>query len=173
MSRARHYWLIKSEPDAFSFDDLLRAPGSTTCWDGVRNYQARNFMRDGMRLGDGVLYYHSNAKPPGVAGLAVVAREAYPDPTQFDPRDGHHDPRSDPADPRWCMVDVRGVLALPELLALDVLKAEPSLSEMAVVQRGNRLSVSPVTAAEWRAVLSLAGVREPKTARKAPARRRR
>jgi predicted RNA-binding protein with PUA-like domain len=167
----RRYWLMKCEPSAYSIDDLAR--DGQTCWEGVRNFQARNFMRDDMQVGDGVLYYHSNAKPPGVAGLAVVAREAYPDSTQFDPAHGHHDPKSDPEDPRWCMVDVRAVLALPEILSLDALKADPRLAEMVVVQRGSRLSVSPVTAAEWRAVLSLAGVREPKTAGKASARAKR
>lgn len=151
------YWLIKSEPEEFSFDDLWRARGRTTCWDGVRNYQARNLMRDEMRVGDGVLYYHSNAKPPGIAGLAEVAREAYPDPTQFDPADKHYDPKASPDDPPWLMVDVRAVKKLPRFVPLDELKQNRALAKMMVVQRGSRLSVQPVTAREWKAVLAMAG----------------
>jgi predicted RNA-binding protein with PUA-like domain len=149
---------MKSEPDVFSFDDLWKAKGRRTHWDGVRNYQARNFMRDEMRVGDGVLYYHSNAKPPGVAGIAEVASEAYPDPTQFDPADAHFDPGSSLDDPRWWLVDVVAVTRFDELVSLDALKAEPALSQMAVTQRGSRLSVQPVTAAEWRVVLRMAGI---------------
>jgi predicted RNA-binding protein with PUA-like domain len=149
---------MKSEPDVFSFDDLWKAKGRRTHWDGVRNYQARNFMRDEMRVGDGVLYYHSNAKPPGVAGIAEVASEAYPDPTQFDPADAHFDPGSSLDDPRWWLVDVVAVTRFDELVSLDALKAEPALSQMAVTQRGSRLSVQPVTAAEWRFVLRMAGI---------------
>jgi predicted RNA-binding protein with PUA-like domain len=149
---------MKSEPDVFSFDDLMASKGRRTLWDGVRNYQARNLMRDEMAVGDGVLYYHSNAKPPGVAGVAEVASEAYPDPTQFDPADAHHDPKSDPEDPRWWLVDIVGVEPLPEFVPLDALKANPKLSEMVVTQRGSRLSVQPVTAAEWRAVLKMGGL---------------
>lgn len=156
----KKYWLLKSEPDVFSFDDLWAAPGRTTLWDGVRNYQARNFLRDEMQVGDGVLYYHSNADPMGIAGIAEVASEAYPDPTQFDPADPHHDPRSDPADPRWYVVDVRAVARLPRFVTLADLKAATKLKDMAVVQRGQRLSVQPVRAAEWREVLRLGGHRE-------------
>ena len=152
------YWLLKSEPDVFSFDDLQRAKGKRTLWDGVRNYQARNFMRDGMKKGDGVLFYHSNAKPPGIAGLAEIVKEAYPDPTQFDPKDKHYDPKSDPDDPRWLCVDVRAVKALPELIPLDDLKQHPKLKGMEVCRKGSRLSVQPVTAAEWRVVKGLAGL---------------
>lgn len=156
--RSRRFWLLKSEPDVFGFDDLMASKGRRTMWDGVRNYQARNLLRDELRVGDGVLYYHSNAKPPGVVGLAEVASEAYPDPTQFDPRDGHYDPKSDPTDPRWWLVDVIGVEPLPRFVALDELKAEPGLAEMLVVQRGSRLSVQPVTGAEWRLVLKMGGL---------------
>jgi len=160
--RPRHYWLVKSEPDVFSITDLWKAKGRTTCWDGVRNYQARNFMRDEMKIGDGVLYYHSNSKPPGVAGLAEVVREGYPDHTQFDPADSHHDPKSDPDDPRWYMVDVRATLIFDELVPLEALKANPALADMKLVQRGMRLSVQPVLAAEWKAVLAQARAKEPK-----------
>lgn len=150
---------MKSEPDVFSFDDLLAAKGKRTAWDGVRNYQARNFMRDGMKKGDRVLFYHSNAKPPGVAGVCEVVREAYPDGTQFDPKDSHFDPRADPDKPSWYMVDVKALGALEKFVSLDQLKADPRLAEMGVVQRGSRLSVQPVTAAEWRVVLTLGGLR--------------
>jgi predicted RNA-binding protein with PUA-like domain len=161
------YWLIKSEPSEFSFDDLWAARGRRTAWDGVRNYQARNFMRDGMRKGDGVLFYHSNADPSGVVGLAEVAREAYPDPTQFEAGHPHHDPGSDPASPRWLMVDVRATRRLPRVVSLDELKANPSLAGMGVVQRGSRLSVTPVTLEEWREVLRMAGSRPSRPARHA------
>lgn len=156
MSKPR-YWLLKSEPDVFSFDDLWKSKGRRTPWDGVRNYQARNFMRDDMRPGDGVLFYHSNAEPMGVAGIAEVASEPYPDPTQFDPADKHFDPKSKPEDPRWVLVDVRAVRKLPRTVPLAELKGEAKLSEMALCQKGSRLSVQPVTAAEWRHVLRMAG----------------
>jgi predicted RNA-binding protein with PUA-like domain len=162
-----NYWLIKSEPGEFSFDDLWKAQGKRTAWDGVRNYQARNFMRDGMAVGDGVLFYHSNADPMGVVGLAEVASAAYPDPTQFERGHVHADPGSDPQAPRWLMVDVRATARLPKPVSLADLKAEPGLAAMAVLQRGNRLSVTPVTASEWALVLRLGGVGE-----KAPSRRR-
>jgi predicted RNA-binding protein with PUA-like domain len=158
MPRGKRYWLMKSEPDVFSFDDLWRARKRTTPWDGVRNYQARNFMRDEMRVGDGVLYYHSNCDPPGVAGLAEVASEAYPDPTQFDPEDPHFDPKSSRDDPRWLLVDVRAVEELPRFVDLETLRARKALADMVVLRRGNRLSITPVTAAEWRAVRSLGGL---------------
>ena len=148
---------MKSEPDVFSFDDLLAAKGKRSAWDGVRNYQARNLMRS-MKKGDRALFYHSNAKPPGVAGVCEVVREAYPDGTQFDPEDAHFDPRSDPAQPRWSMVDVRALATLEKFVSLDQLKGDPRLADMAVVRRGSRLSVQPVTAAEWRVVLTLGGL---------------
>ena len=149
---------MKSEPDVFSFDDLRKAKGKRTLWDGVRNYRARNFMRDDMRVGDRVLYYHSNADPPGVAGVAEVAREAYPDPTQFDPDSKYFDPKSSPDAPRWVVVDVKAVKALPRFVSLADLKANPKLASMGVVQRGNRLSIQPVTDAEWREVLRMGGL---------------
>ena len=154
---ARNYWLMKSEPDVFSFDDLSRAKGRRTPWDGVRNYRARNFMRDQMRVGDGVLYYHSNAEPPGVAGVAEVASRPYPDPTQFDPESRYFDPKSSPQAPRWQLVDVKAVEKLPRFISLAELKASSRLASMGVVQRGNRLSVQPVTGAEWREVLRMGG----------------
>lgn len=154
----RRYWLMKSEPDAFSFDDLLGARGKRTHWDGIRNYQARNFLRDDMKKGDRVLYYHSNAKPPGVVGVAEVVKEAYPDHTQFDPDSKYHDPKSDPDDPRWLMVDIRALAPLPEPVSLDALKANDALADMAVVQRGQRLSIQPVTPEEWAEVLAMGGL---------------
>lgn len=151
----RRYWLIKSEPSVFSFDDLLAAPHQTTGWDGVRNYQARNFLRDDLRVGDGVLFYHSSSEPAGVAGLAEVARAAYPDPTAFDPAHDGYDARSRPEAPVWLQVDVRAVERFPRLVTLEVLRAAPALADMAVLRRGNRLSVTPVTAAEWAVVCRL------------------
>lgn len=153
----RRYWLLKSEPDVYSFDDLLAAPNQTTLWDSIRNYQARNFMRDDMQVGDGVLFYHSNAKPPGVAGFAEVVSEPYPDPTQFDPEHKYFDPKSPRDNPRWILVDVRAVEPVEELVSLSALKADPRLADMAVVQKGSRLSVQPVTPDEWRVVRGLAG----------------
>jgi len=156
---ATGYWLMKSEPDVFSFDDLWRSPRRRTMWDGVRNYQARNFMRDLMRVGDGVLFYHSNTKPPGVAGICEVASEAYDDPTQFDPADSHFDSKSKRDKPRWQLVDVRAVKKLPRYVPLDELKEDRALARMAVIQRGQRLSVQPVTRAEWKRVLQLGGLK--------------
>jgi predicted RNA-binding protein with PUA-like domain len=153
--RAPRYWLMKSEPDVFGIDQLLAAPGCTTCWDGIRNYQARNYMRDDMRVGDQALLYHSNAEPAGVAGIVEVVREAYPDHTAFDPADPYHDPKSRPEAPTWLMVDVRAVEKFGTFVALDALRAEPALAEMLVLRRGNRLSITPVTAAEWKRVCAM------------------
>ncbi len=155
--RARQYWLLKSEPNVYSIDDLFAEPGGTTPWDSIRNYQARNFLRDSMAVGDYVLFYHSNAKPPGVAGLAKVASKSYPDPTQFDPDHKYFDAGSDPENPRWMLVDVAPLDRLPRFLPLDELKANPKLQDMALVQKGSRLSVQPVSGAEWREVLAMAG----------------
>jgi len=160
MARKRRYWLLKSEPGAFSFEDLLASPKKTTLWDGVRNYQARNMLRDDLQPGDGILFYHSNAKPPGVAGVAEVVRAGYPDPTQFDPSDGHFDPKSDPENPRWFVVDVRARGAFAELLSLETLKGVSKLEKMALLQRGQRLSVQHVSPSEWREVLRLGGRRD-------------
>ena len=148
------YWLMKSEPSECSIDDLAKAPKQTVAWVGVRNYQARNFMRDEMRVGDGVLFYHSSCPEPGIAGLAEVASAAYPDATQFDPKGHYFDAKSKHDAPRWSHVDVKLVRKTP-LLALAAMRAAPSLATMRVLERGNRLSITPVTADEWRAVLAL------------------
>ena len=148
------YWLTKTEPTTFSFDDLQRAPRKTTGWDGVRNYQARNFLRE-MQKGDAVLVYHANADPKAVVGVAEVVREAYPDPTQFDRKDDHYDPDSSPDDPRWFQVDVRAVEKLPSPVTLEQMKAAKELRGMALLQRGNRLSVLPVSEAEFRAIVRM------------------
>ena len=142
------YWLMKSEPDEASIDDALAAKGGTVAWTGVRNYQARNFMRDEMRIGDGVLFYHSSCAEPGIAGLAEVASTAYPDPTQFDSNSPYYDPKSDPANPRWLLVDVKATKKT-RLIALPELREQPELEDMIILRRGNRLSITPVTAAEW------------------------
>ncbi|MCK6448032.1 MAG: EVE domain-containing protein [Planctomycetes bacterium] len=154
----RRFWLLKSEPSVFSFDDLWNAKGRRTAWEGVRNYQARNFMRDDMRVGDGVLFYHSSADPTGVAGFAEVASAPYPDPTQFEPTSEAFDPDSDRASPTWILVDVKARERAPKFVTLDALRANPALASMGVLRRGNRLSVQPVTAAEWLAVRRLAGL---------------
>lgn len=148
------YWLMKSEPDVFGIDDLKRAPDGTDHWDGVRNYQARNYMRE-MKKGDEVLFYHSNCKEPGVAGLATVAREAYPDHTAFDPEDPHYDPKSDPDKPRWFMVDVRYRRKLKRVITLTELKQYRTLKDMPLVRRGNRLSIMPVTKKQWDFIMGL------------------
>lgn len=153
----RRYWLFKSEPSAFSYDDLARSPKSTTAWEGVRNYQARNLLRDEVGVGDRVLFYHSSAEPTGVAGIAEVVRAAYPDPTQFDPKDDHFDAKAKREDPPWLAVDVRALESAPRFVALEELKRDRRLSGMLVVKRGSRLSIQPVTAEEWRTVLALGG----------------
>ena len=152
------YWLMKSEPDAYSIDDLER--DGTEHWDGIRNYQARNLMRDEMAVGDRVLFYHSNAKPPGVVGIAEIASGAYPDHTQFDPDEKYFDPKSDPESPRWLMVDVRFVEKLPRLVSLHEIKATPRLADMVLVNR-SRLSVQPVTKQEFELIVDMAGAPPP------------
>jgi predicted RNA-binding protein with PUA-like domain len=153
MARQKRYWLMKSEPGTYSIEDLKR--DGKTCWDGVRNYQARNLMRDEMQVGDGVLFYHSREKPMGVYGIAEIVREAYPDDSAFDPQDKHYDPKSDPANPTWMMVDVGYVGTLEPPVTLDMLKQTPGLEKMLVIQRGSRLSVQPVTKKEWDIVLGM------------------
>jgi predicted RNA-binding protein with PUA-like domain len=150
------YWLMKSEPSDVSVDDLAAMPKKTVAWYGVRNYQARNFMRDEMKAGDGVLFYHSSCPEPGIVGLAEVASNAYPDETQFDKKSKYFDPKSTREEPRWMHVDVK-LVKKTRLLALEAMRAAPSLASMRVLQRGNRLSITPVTAAEWKAVLALLG----------------
>jgi predicted RNA-binding protein with PUA-like domain len=145
-----NYWLMKSEPDAFSIDDLKNAPAKRTHWDGVRNYQARNFMRDDMRKGDLIFYYHSNCATPGIVGIAEVAAEAYTDHTAFDPNDHHFDPKSDPENPRWMMVDIRYKRKTKRVISLTELKQyDRELEGFVLIRRGNRLSVMPVSEAHW------------------------
>jgi predicted RNA-binding protein with PUA-like domain len=145
------YWLMKTEPQECSVDDILRAPARRTPWTGVRNYQARNFIRDAMRVGDGVLLYHSSCPEPGIAGIGEVASAAYPDDTQFDPASPYYDPKSTPAAPRWFAVDVRALKRI-RLVALAELRAERRLAQLWILRPGNRLSITPVSAAHWRHV---------------------
>ena len=149
------YWLMKSEPEEFSIDDLNRRPGKTEHWDGVRNYQARNFMRDEMKRGDQVFFYHSNCDEPGIVGIAEVVKEGYPDFTAWDPKDKHYDPKTDPDNPRWMMVDIKFVRKLGNTISLKALKANPALKNMRLIQRGNRLSVMPVEKREWQEILKM------------------
>jgi len=148
------YWLMKSEPDEVSFDDVLAAPRQTVAWYGVRNYQARNFMRDAMSVGDGILFYHSSCAVPGVAGIAEVASGPYPDASQFDPGSPYHDPKATQETPRWISVDVRAV-EQGRYLPLSELRTVAALDDMVLLKKGSRLSVSPVTQAEWNAVVAL------------------
>jgi predicted RNA-binding protein with PUA-like domain len=148
------YWLMKSEPDEVSFDDVLAAPGQTVAWFGVRNYQARNFMRDGMQLGDGILFYHSSCAVPGVAGIAEVASGPYPDATQFDSAGNYFDPKATPEQPRWVSVDVRAK-ETGRYLPLAEMRTDPALEDMVLLQKGSRLSISPVTPAQWNRILEL------------------
>lgn len=144
-----NHWLFKSEPDAFGIDDLAARPDQTEHWDGVRNYQARNFLRDAVQVGDLVFIYHSSCKNVGIAGLAEVVRAGYPDHTQFDPESGYYDPRSDPDNPRWFMVDVQFRQKFAQVLPLKAIKAMPEITELGLVKKGNRLSVMPVSEAEF------------------------
>ena len=147
----KNHWLMKTEPDVYSIDDLAR--DKKTPWEGVRNYQARNFLRDTVKAGDLVFFYHSNAEPPGIAGIAEVAREGYPDPSQFDSKDVHYDPKSKKDNPPWYVVDLQFVRKFKALLGRDVLKKAPGLEKLLGIQRGQRLSVQPVTEKEWAIVL--------------------
>ncbi|MEO8541974.1 MAG: EVE domain-containing protein [Burkholderiaceae bacterium] len=150
------YWLMKSEPNECSINDAMAAPKRTVPWTGVRNYQARNFMRDAMQAGDGVLFYHSSCPEPGIAGIAKVASSVRPDPTQFDPKSGYFDPKSDPADPRWLLVDVQAQRKT-RLLGLPELRATPELADLVLLRRGNRLSITPVAPQHWKHVLKMLG----------------
>ncbi len=151
------YWLMKTEPNVFSWDDLQKMPGQTTPWEGVRNYQARNFIRDEMKIGDRILFYHSNVKPQSIMGIATIVREAYPDSFAFDPSSPYYDPKSSPEAPRWMMVDVQFESAFVPPITLDELKElrSPELEDMMLLQKGCRLSVQPVAAKQWRAVCNL------------------
>ena len=150
-----NYWLMKSEPDTFSIDDLLACPKKTEHWDGVRNYQARNMMRDEMKKGDLIFFYHSNCKVPGIVGIAEVVKAGYPDHTAFDPKAKYYDPKSDRDNPRWYMVDVKFKRKLKRTISLEELKALPELADMPLVRKGNRLSVMSVAAEHWDVILGL------------------
>ncbi|HEY4188175.1 MAG TPA: EVE domain-containing protein [Polyangia bacterium] len=152
---ATRHWLLKSEPESFSIDDLARAPKQTTFWNGVRNYQARNLLRDDLQVGDGVIFYHSNADPAAAVGLAEVVRAGYPDATQFDPKSDYYDPDATPDKPRWFMVDIKYKETFATPLPLDRLREVPALDDMVLLRRGSRLSVQPVTATEWKAIVAL------------------
>ena len=152
----KQYWLMKSEPDEVSIDDALAAPGATVAWTGVRNYQARNFMRDAMQVGDGVLFYHSSCPEPGIAGIARVASGVKPDPTQFDPKSPYYDAASKPDAPRWLLVDVQAVRKT-RLLSLPELREKPELADMVVLRKGNRLSITPVDPAHWKTIQKMLG----------------
>jgi len=148
------YWLIKSEPDAFSIDDLQAA--NVEPWDGIRNYQARNFMRDQMKVGDQVFFYHSSCAVPGIVGICEVASEPYPDPTAFDPEAKYYDPKSDPDKPKWILVDMKFVKKLEQVISLAELKTMPELAEMRLLKKGNRLSIMPVEKSEWEFIMGIA-----------------
>ncbi len=151
------YWLMKNEPEEFGIDDLRKRAKKTEPWDGVRNYQARNMMRDQMKVGDQAFFYHSNCATPGVVGIMKICSKSYPDPTAFDPEDAHYDPKSDPDNPRWFLVDVKYVRKLKRTIALSELRehADTKLKDLIILRRGNRLSITPVTKKEWDFILSL------------------
>lgn len=153
------YWLMKSEPGSFSIDDLNRSTKKTTCWDGVRNYQARNYMRE-MVKGDQILFYHSSIEPAGIVGIAEVSRSAYPDHTALDPKDHHYDPKSTPENPIWEMVDIRLVRVFAVMITLDELRGVAGLESMELLRKGSRLSVQPVKPEEWKIILKLAEKKE-------------
>ena len=151
----KNYWLIKSEPTEFSIDDLASCSNQTTHWDGVRNYQARNMLRDQMQLGDQAFFYHSNTDSTGIVGIAEIVRTAYPDFTAFDSNDKHYDPKSDPDNPRWYMVDIHLLRKLRRVITLAELREHSELADLPLLRRGNRLSIMPVTAQHWRFILTL------------------
>ncbi len=155
MPPARRYWLVKSEPDCFSIHDLAKSPKQTTCWDGVRNYQARNYMK-AMQEGERVLFYHSSTEPLGVVGTALVAREAYPDSTAWDRKSDHFDPKASPGNPIWEMVDLKLDEIFPEPITLETLRGVPALAKMELLRKGSRLSVQPVTEKEFQTIIELA-----------------
>lgn len=150
-----NYWLMKSEPSVFSLDDLQNKPNQTYCWDGVRNYQARNMMRDEMKVGDLAFFYHSNCKEPGIIGIMQVVKESYPDFSAFNPNHAYFDPKSSVENPRWFMVDMQFIRKLSRIITLQELKTRPELEDLAVVRRGNRLSILPVSAPQWEFIVSL------------------
>ncbi len=153
--RTMNYWLMKSEPDSFSIDALYNRPNQIEHWDGVRNYQARNMMRDNMKVGDQIFFYHSNCEVPGIVGIMEIVKEGYPDFTSFDPEHQNFDPKTNPEEPHWIMVDVRHVKTLIRVISLKELRTYPEIEDLALVRRGNRLSIMPVTAAQWDFILSV------------------
>ncbi len=153
-----NFWLMKSEPNCFSFTDLVNAPGQTTSWNGVRNYQARNLLRDSICIGDGVLFYHSNISEPVIVGVARVVRGGYPDHTALDPQDEHFDPKATVQNPIWYMVDIQAEKALPNPVTRTMLKSHPGLADLEVLRKGSRLSVQPVSACHWVMILSMGGL---------------
>jgi predicted RNA-binding protein with PUA-like domain len=155
-ARPTRYWLMKNEPDEYSFDHAMAAPAQTIAWNGVRNYQARNFMRDDMQVGDGVLYWHSSCAEPGIYGLARIAGNLRVDPSQFDPADPYYDPKSSPDKPRWLTLDVQAVQKTRPMLIAE-LREQAELEDMRVLQKGNRLSITPVNKDEWRCITALLG----------------
>ena len=159
-AKTRQFWLFKSEADCYSIDDLAAAPNQTTFWDGVRNYQARNMLRDDVQVGDRVLFYHSRSDPLAIVGTCEVVKAGYPDHTAFQKGEQHYDPKSDPDNPTWYQVDVKFLQKFPDPVTRDKLKAVPELAEMMVLKKGSRLSILPVTADEWKRVHQLAGVKE-------------
>src|SRR6059058_2441897 len=159
--RDRHYWLLKSDPESFSFDDLWRLPNRTTHWDGVRNFQARNFLRDEMKKGDLALFYHSGGDDPGVIGIVEVVREGYPDHTAFDPKDPHFDPKSKKDSPTWSMVDIHAIERFQRPVSLAEMRRRPELEGLPLLQKGNRLSVQRVGSTEWNAVVALSKQPQP------------
>jgi predicted RNA-binding protein with PUA-like domain len=152
-----NYWLFKSEPDEFSFADLKKRKKKTEPWNGVRNYQARNFMRDGMKVGDSGLFYHSNTAVPGIAGMVRISKSAYPDPTQFDIESDYFDAKSDPKDPRWLLVEVTWEADFPIFVSLEQMKADPRLVEILILRRGNRLSITPVEPRHFERICAMGG----------------
>jgi predicted RNA-binding protein with PUA-like domain len=150
------YWLFKSEPTCFSIDDLARRPRQTEKWDGVRNYQVRNMLRDEIKKGDQIFFYHSSCTPPGIAGIAEVVKEGYPDYTAWDPRSDHFDPSCDPEKPRWYMVDVKLSKKFPRLITLNEIKSHPKLKDLLIIRKGNRLSITPIVENDWKVILGLA-----------------
>ena len=160
MTKQKNYWLLKTEPESYSIDDLAAEPNKTTCWDGVRNYQARNFMRDKIKKGDDVLFYHSNADPPAIVGVATIVKQAYPDFTAFDPSEKHYDPKSKQSEPTWMMVDIKFKQKFKQPLALPELREIVELKEMELLRKGSRLSVQPVRQKEFEAILRLATARK-------------
>jgi predicted RNA-binding protein with PUA-like domain len=150
------YWLFKSEPESYSFDDLLSEPDRSTGWNGVRNYQARNYLRDEVKTGDGVLFYHSSTDPQAIVGIAKVSKPAHPDPTAFDPGDDHYDPKSDPKNPTWVQVTIQGERAIDPPLTIEYLKSVPTLSGLELLRKGSRLSIQPVSEKHWKEILRLA-----------------